>query len=300
MARRLGDPELLLDALLKATIAIWHPHTAEQRLDLTTEAAALARSLADHVFLASAETLRSVAAGELGDIAVLEESLATARAEADRVRHVYAHILLDSNETAWCALRGQDEEARKHIEHLAGMGDLVSIVGYDEAIAGAMMMQALWAGQNAAVLGGLIALAEDTFLPLATSRVTMMCRAGQVDEARAWLDEHRDEVWETIDVNTWFATMAISMGAEAACHLGDAELGAATYERLVEYAGRPACAGSGTVVGPVDMFLAMAAHATGEAALAGRHADQALEQCATWHTPLPAEWVSRERERFGF
>ena len=298
MARRLGDPDLMLDALLKGTIAIWHPATTERRLELSTEAALLARQLGDHVWLASAETLRAVAANEIGDMAVLDESLAAARAEADRVRHVYAHVLLDTIELSWAAMRGQSEEVAKHFEHLVAMGDLVSIVGYDEAVAGAMMMQALWSGQDELVLGGLVALAEDTFLPLATSLVTMMCRAGQVEEARAWLAAHRDEVFANLDINTWFSTMAICMGAEAACHLGDTELAAATYERLVPYAGYPACAGSGTVVGPVDMFLAMAAHTTGESDLARKHADQAEECCTTWRTPLPGDWVRAMRERF--
>lgn len=299
MARRIGDPGLVLDALLKGTIAIWHPATTERRLELSSEAALLARQLGDHVWLASAETLRAVAANEIGDMAVLDEALTNARAEAERVRHVYAHVLLDSIELSWAAMRGRSEDVARHFEHLVAMGEQVSIVGYDEAVAGAMMMQALWSGQDELVLGGLVALAEDTFLPLATSRVTMMCRARQVEEARTWLAEHRDEVFANLDINTWFSTMAICMGAEAACHLGDTELAAATYERLVPYAGYPACAGSGTVVGPVDMFLAMAAHTTGEAELARRHADQAEECCTAWRTPLPLAWVRSMRERFG-
>jgi DNA-binding SARP family transcriptional activator len=300
MARRIGDPALLADATLKATIAIWHPRTAELRLRLAGEAADLARDLRDPVTLASALTLRAVAAGELGDMAALEDSVTSGRAEADRVRHVYAHLLLDSIEVAWAAMRGRDEEVVKHLEHLAGIGEVVSIIGYDEALAGAMMMQLVWQGKSAAVVDGVVALSEDTFLPLSTSRLSMLCRAGRVEEAREWLAAHAEEVAETIDVGTWFATMALSMGAEAACHLRDRALAAATYERLADFAGRPACAGSGTVMGPIDMYLAMAAHATGEDALAARHADRAVELCEQWDVPLATEWVRRERERFGF
>ena len=287
MARRLGDKELLVDAALKASIAIWNPHTAELRLQLASEAAELARELGDHVWLTSALTLQAVAAGELGEIAVLDECLLTGRAEADRVRHVYAHLLLDSIETAWAAMRGDFDEAAKHTEHLVGMGELVSIVGYDESVAGALLMQALWSGELEAVAEGVIQLVEDgTFLPLATSRLAMLCRVGRIDEAREWFAAHRDEVEATVDINTWFLTMALSMGAEAACYLGDRELAATTYEKLADLAGRPACAGSGTVVGPVDIFLAMAAHTTGEDELATRHADRAVELCETWDVPL--------------
>jgi DNA-binding SARP family transcriptional activator len=300
MANRLGDPELMVSAALKAAIAVWHPATVGLRLDLATRAGELARELGDGVGLASALTLRAVAAGELGDVAVLADSLVNGRAEADRTHHVYAQLLLDSIEVAWAAIRGQGDEVARHVEHLAGLGELVSIIGYDEAIAGAMMMQALWEGQEAAVLDGILMLSEDTFLPLSTSRLTMMCRVGRVDEAREYLAANRAEIDATIDVSTWFATMALSMGAEAACHLGEPDLAAAAYERLVAFAGRPACAGSGTVVGPIDMFLAMAAHATGQDDLATRHADEALERCAEWDTPLMAAWVRRERERWGF
>ena len=165
MARRLGDPALTADASLKAAIAIWHPRTVELRLEMTQQAASLARELGDHSSLASALTLAAVAAGELGDIAVLDECVASARAEADRVRHVYAHILLDSIETGWSSMRGQFDEAGKHVEHLAGIGEVVSIVGYDESIAGAMMMLALWSGQEDAVLDGIVSLTDEGTLP---------------------------------------------------------------------------------------------------------------------------------------
>lgn len=300
MARRLGDPVLLADAAVKASIAVWHPRTAERRLELAREAADLALELGDAVLRASALTLRAVAAGELGDMAALEESIAIARTEADRVRHVYAYLLLDSIEVAWAAMRGRRDEVAKHLEHLAGLGEVVSIVGYDEAIAGAMLMQVMWEGQVEVVTEGVIALSQDSFLPLSTSIVSMLCRAGRLDEAREYLAAHAEEVERTVEVQTWFSTMALSMAAEAACHLEDARLGAAAYERLVHSSGRPACAGSGTVVGPVDIFLAMAAEATGEHELAVRHADAALEQCERWDVPLAADWVRRERERFSF
>ncbi len=167
MARRLGDPALVVDASQRAAIAIWHPRTVELRLELSREAATLAREIGDHTALATALTLAAVAAGELGNIAVLDECLVAGREEADRVRHVYAHILLDSIETGWAAMRGQFDEAAKHADHLAEIGKVVSIVGYDESIAGAMMMLALWSGQEGAVLDGIVALRAESTLPSA-------------------------------------------------------------------------------------------------------------------------------------
>ena len=53
------------------------------------------------------------------------------------------------------------------------------------------------------------------------------------------------------------------------------------------------------MVGPVDIFLAMAAHTTGETELATQHADRAVELCEQWDVPLATDWVRRERERLG-
>ena len=88
--------------------------------------------------------------------------------------------------------------------------------------------------------------------------------------------------------------------AEAGLWLDDRSLASAAYERLAPYAGRSSCAGSGNANGPVDAFLAQAAAAVGERALATQHADRALELCEEWAIPLAAQWLREQRERFSF
>ncbi|HYF72677.1 MAG TPA: hypothetical protein VD864_07635, partial [Nocardioides sp.] len=300
MAHRLGDPELTLSACLHAAIAVWRGGTAQLRLDLTTEAVGLADQLGDAISLASALTLRAVAAGELGDVDILDDSLARARAEADRLRHVYAQLVLDSLEVSWAAMRGRFDDVEKIIGHMQGIGEVVSITGYEESVAGAMLMQLLWQGRDEELSYAMTTMEGNTFLPIATSIVAVQCRTGHLDLARAYFESHRDDVDRAMQSDTWFSPMAWSMGAEAACYLGEPGLAATAYERLTDLAGRPSCAGSGSAIGPVDMFLAMAAHATGEDELAARHADRALELCERWDVPLAADWVRRERERFSF
>ena len=63
----------------------------------------------------------------------------------------------------------------------------------------------------------------------------------------------------------WFSTMLLSMAAEAAMYVGEAGIAATAYDRLLRFSGMPACSGSGTVIGPVDAFLAMAAQGNGSA-----------------------------------
>jgi hypothetical protein len=140
----------------------------------------------------------------------------------------------------------------------------------------------------------------DGFVAIAPPMLTMLCRTGRLDEARDYRDAHRVHLDRAFEADTWYSPMAWSMGAESACHLGDRELATATYEKLAGLAGQSACAGSGSAIGPIDMFLAMAAHAVGDDDLATRHADRAVELCEQWDVGLAGDWVARERERFGF
>jgi hypothetical protein len=94
--------------------------------------------------------------------------------------------------------------------------------------------------------------------------------------------------------------MVAAMAAEAALRIGLPDLASAAYDSLSGIAGQPASAGSGTCVGPVDMFLAMAAAATGERDLAARHARDAARLCEEWRIPLAASWFAQVREEFGF
>ena len=91
----------------------------------------------------------------------------------------------------------------------------------------------------------------------------------------------------------------MSMAAEAALYAGLPDLAATAYDRLLPFAGMPSASGSGTVIGPVDTFLAMAALATGERDLATRHADDAARLCAEWEIPLAASWLASVPERAG-
>ena len=54
MARRMGEPHLLLWALLSTVLPIWRPGSAEQRLELTEEAVRLATELGEGVALSTA------------------------------------------------------------------------------------------------------------------------------------------------------------------------------------------------------------------------------------------------------
>jgi glutamate synthase domain-containing protein 3 len=133
-------------------------------------------------------------------------------------------------------------------------------------------------------------------MPIEASGAAILGRAGHVERARERL------LGRTLDLSPdwWFSTMVLSMAAEAAVYTGAREIAATAYDRLLPFAGMPAASGSGTVIGPVDTFLAMGALATGERDLASRHADDAARLCAQWEVPLAAAWLTRRRQEYAF
>ena len=164
-----------------------------------------------------------------------------------------------------------------------------------EALAGAMAALRLWQGRSAESVPALKAMDAGP-QPLATTVAVFLLRAGLVDEAGAYLDDHP----ATLVDESFVALLGWCMAGEAALGLGDAALGAAAYARAAPYAGLSCSAGSANASGPVDAYLAHAAAAAGDMVAARRHADRAAELCGEWEIPLAGRWLAAQRERYGF
>jgi hypothetical protein len=124
----------------------------------------------------------------------------------------------------------------------------------------------------------------------------LLCRAGEVEEARGYREQHPFE----LDGDDWFSLINWCHAAEVAAYLGDAALGASMHERLLPYAGRNSCAGSGNTTGPVDRCLALAAFAAGDVAAATAHAREADRLCREWEIPVLLALLDDQRHLFGF
>lgn len=296
MARRLGDPALLLHACLNAFVSMWRPATAALRADLADEAIGLAEALGDDRALTYAQTLRAVVAIQLGEIELMETLAAVARRRAEAQRNLYALVVLDTLEVSWLSMRGEFERASEAAAHLQATGDKMGLAQQDDAVAGAVLSIQLWRGEYDGLLDMLRAMREGNVLPLDAGLLALLVRAGRLEEARAL----RAEVDIDLGGDTWFSLLPWALGAESALALGDRDLAVTTYRLLAPHAGEMACAGSGSAFGPVDAFLAMAAATTGEADLAARHAEDALALCRAWRIPLVAEWIDDQRDRYGF
>jgi hypothetical protein len=103
-----------------------------------------------------------------------------------------------------------------------------------------------------------------------------------------------------LDHDSDISLLAWAHAAELALYLGEADLGRHAHERLAPYAGLNTCAGSSLALGPVDTYLALAAAARGDLALAGQHADDAVALAKSWGIPLVADWLAGLRDAHGF
>ncbi|WP_203928416.1 hypothetical protein, partial [Virgisporangium ochraceum] len=295
MARRLGDPALLAWGATVAWLAMWRPATAEQRRELAAEALDAAGRTGDALREVTARTLVAFAAQEVGRIAEMDEAIVRARADAERYRLVAPLVALGWLEIPWLAMRGHFEEAGRLYATTVELMSRTSMPQAAESAAGtAMTLQLMRGVGHAEMAAQLREMRPYSRLPLDSSIVMLLLRAGHVEEARAWYREHG----MALDGDDWYSVLNLCQAAEASAGLGDRDLAAHVYHRLSPCAGRPNSAGGAVAQAPVDAYLALAAAAAGEDEVARGHAEAALEQCAAWGIPLVADWIrSRVTDR---
>jgi DNA-binding SARP family transcriptional activator len=295
MARRLGDPSLLVWACQAAFIAIWRPATAPDRLRLADEAVAIAVDQADPMREVLARTLRVIVTLELGRVADMRDEIRQVSELAEPRRLAYALIVLTELESPWLAMQGRFDEAEQLLEQRRELIASASLPQRDESLAAGLACLKLWQGRIAEMVPAFQALAPVSPVPFDLTVQWMLVRAGRLDEARAL--GLGNLVPATDD---WLSLHQHCIAAELAFALEHPEAGRVLYRWLSPYAGRVCSAGFSVAIGPVDAFLALAAMATGEHEIATSHADTAMELCAEWGIPLVAQWLRAQRDRGGF
>ena len=139
---------------------------------------------------------------------------------------------------------------------------------------------------------------EDGPLPVTPTVLTFLLRAGDV-EAAARPRGGAPASTSTTTTGSRCSTGAAPPRPRWAC--GDRELArrgvrrAGAVRRAHGVARAPA-----TPWARSTPFLAQAAAAVGDPALAARHADDALRLMEEWQIPLAAQWLRDQRDRYGF
>lgn len=295
MARRLGDPLLLMFACQVCFVALWTAETAVERVGLVREAQELARSTgSDRAYVVCA-TLHAAVLSEVGRAEEMWTAIATARAAAQEQRIAFGELVLGGLEIPWHAMAGRFDECERLLAEIHELGHRLSHHNVEESAAASMLAICLWEGRPGEMVPVLEAF-DETAYPFSASVAVYLWRAGEQDKARAVHAERG----APLDHDNDISLLAWAHAAELALYLGDPALAAGAYERLAPLAGLNTCAGSSLALGPVDTYLALAAAAAGERELAARHAEDALALAAAWDVPLVAQWLRGLRASYGF
>ena len=297
MARRLDDELLVMEVGQVGFVSLWAPHTMEQRLALVTEAMEIAARRGEERAFTVAATLAAVAYGELGRPQEMWETASVARDYATRLRLPYGLMVLESLEVPWLAMAGRFEEGEARLASLLELAAQMELHQKDEALAGAIMSLRLWQGRAGEVVPMLRAL-EDGPLPATTAIATYMLRAGDVDEARAYLAE-RPGRGSTSSTGSRCSTGPCA--AEAAAGHRRPRPGRArptTCSRRTP-ATRPAPA-PGSVIGPGGRVPgAGGGRGRGDRARRPATPTTPCVLMEKWQIPLAAQWLRDQRDRYG-
>jgi hypothetical protein len=294
MARRLGDQEVLLDALLGAAMSLWFPGTEHERLRLTQNAVEIAQALDDLPGEVSARTQLANAQAAVGRPDLMWQEYDVARPAAERLRMDYAILVLDSMVVAWLVLAERDEEAAEVVQSCHEVLARVNLHQAADALAGLVAVMTMWRGSP--ITQELLDAALEGPMPTNALLAWLMVRTGDEAGGLEFLREHPAQ----LDHLDWFSNLAWALAGAMAAYAEDPELGARSYALLAPFAGMSAVAGSGVASGPVDAYLALAALAVGERETASRHADDAERLGLEWGIPRFSRWLAETRERFAF
>jgi hypothetical protein len=293
-----------MDCCQVAFVALWTVQTAVERLALVDEALAIARNVAAAPGAAHQQAergivvsscLRAAVLSELGRVDEMWPAIAAARAVAQEQRIAFGEVVLGGLEVPWHAMAGRFDECDRVIEQLELLGRRMAHNNADEAIASSRLALRLWQGRSIEMVPVLEAFDSSPY-PFAASIAVYLWRAGEHERARRVYAERG----APLDHDSDISLLAWAHAAELALYLGEADLGRHAHERLAPYAGLNTCAGSSLALGPVDTYLALAAAARGDLALAGQHADDAVALAKSWGIPLVADWLAGLRDAHGF
>jgi hypothetical protein len=278
-----------------AFASTWWTGTAPRRLELADESRDHPPPLGPDQAEVVYPSLRAGVLGELGRPDEMRAASEVARDLAERERIPYGLLVIENLLFPWQVMAGQVEESAATMSRIEDLEAQISIDPAESAVAGAYVVLGMWRdddGQGAAILSSM----EGGPIPITATVVAALWRAGRTDDARSHRAAHeiRLEGEDTFSLLNW------AMAGEVALHLEEAELGVAAHRLLAPYAGRSCSVGSGFASGPVDLYLACAAAAAGDAARATAHADDAAALCEKWEIPLAAQWLRDQRDRYGF
>jgi ATP/maltotriose-dependent transcriptional regulator MalT len=291
IARRLGDPDVLVYALAGRFCAIWGPDGVDEERRLATEAIAIAEQLPDRERLGEALMTKILIDMTAGDMDGAREALTRYRSHGERQGEPsilwYAMVL----EAVFLLMDGRLAQAEQLIEDAQKVGARVQAWDSEASYRlGIAMLR--WEQGRIGEVEELIRDAPSRFPGYRVFRCILalcMLESGRVADASAITEEILAGGAEMLPHNNdWLAGM--SLLTEVVTRAGMDHVAAAMYDELLPYAACVGTAGGEPVTGSIHRPLGQLAAMLGRDDAAREHFEQALLA----HTRMRAElWITR-------
>jgi class 3 adenylate cyclase len=279
IAREAGDPSTLAAALQRQLFILVEPDSHDERLQIADEMLALGESSGDRETVVRSHAYRLRELLELGEIGGVDRELAIYARLAEELRmpqHIWHTYSLRAMRAM---LDGELERAEELAEEARRRGERA-----EQPLAtqfyGVQLVQIRSLQGRAGELLPVIRELAERFPGIPawrTALIGLAVRGGDLEEGRRQLERFAGDGFSAVprDFN-WLAGM--SLLAESAAILGDAERAAAAYEELLPYDGLVIVVGRAAAAnGPVARILGLLAHCCGRLDEAERHFRSAIE-----------------------
>lgn len=277
LARRHGDPTVLAACLFARHDVIWSPETAEDRAELGAELCRVAE--ADAPALAFQGALcRYVALLELAS-PTAEAALVEVEERAARLGQPVLQYLARSRRDAWDAMIGTPDLEDRLAESWA-LGSRLDVPdAFGVYVTQAITLDLQRDDAPVAMRERRVRLGDRLMPPdfAAEERGFELLAAGDAEGAASVVAAAPAPAQRAMF--RWRAVAAVAFQADLAWRTGSADVAARVYEWLSPHAGRLVVIGGGVaVIGPVDLFLGLAAATCGQPDRAREHLRRALAQ----------------------
>jgi hypothetical protein len=274
LARASGDRSTLGACLFARHDVVWGPGTASERVALGAELAHVARDAGDPGLAFEGLLCRYVALLELGDVAA-GQALAELERAAESSGQPFLGYLAASRRDGWAIMQGRFDE-----ERLTRTFELARRIEVPEAY-GVYATQLLTVDLARLDPGRIVsrhAELGNTLMPPdfeTEERAWELVGRGDLDGAREVIEAAAPP--ERRSLFRWRALAAVAISVEIAHRTRSRAVCAAAYDVLLPHAGTLIVIGGGvSVVGPVDLFLALCADVLGDRERRRAHAETGL------------------------
>ncbi len=236
MARRLGSPAVLVEALIFRHNATWAPGTLAERLALLEEVAALTEAHHDSDLTFQRHLLRAADALETNDVLTCDAEMAACGRIAEQTRHPFHRVEIAGFLSLRAAMRGDADECARHAARVGEIGGRWFPLFAEMAQAMLYLARARSRAEWEAVIPGFRAHvdAHPGTPGVHALLAVVLCEAGRITEARAAFEVLAKDRFRSIAVDA-VRVMSLTLAADACGRLGDAASAAQLYPLLEPY-----------------------------------------------------------------